>query len=326
MEILHPEDLRRKAQTALRRGREPQEVIYSYAGITLAVSVAVYVLNLWLNYQISGTGGLGNFGTRAVFSTIQTVLPLLTGAIAMCMNLGFLGGLLRIARGQYADHTDLKIGFRKFWALVRLTILESVLYFLVVFLAVQLGSVIFSFTPWAEPLIEALMPLMSSDPFALEEAALLEMLPLIMPLMITAGIAALLMLLPVMFKLRMAYFCLLDDPKGRALAAIRESGRMMRGRFLQMLAVDLSNWMYYGASVLVALVLYADLILALLGIALPVDAAAVSAAVYILSAVLQFAVTVWLHPTAELTYLTAFDQLREKPEDSGVVLGNIFDM
>ena len=326
MDILNPENLRGKARTALRRGREPKKLIYTYAGISLAVSAAVYLINLWLNHQISGTGGLGNIGTRAIFSTIQTILPLAASAVAMCMDLGFLGGMLRIVRGQYADHTDLKTGFRKFWPLVRLTLIRTAMYFAAMFLSVQLGSLIFSFTPWAGPLLEVLTPIAMSGEMMMEEAELLELLPKMLPLLITVGIVTLVMLLPMLFKLRMCCFCLLDDPKGRALAAIGESNRMMRGRFVQMLKVDLSNWLYYGATVLVTLVLYSDVILLLLGVPLPLDVNVYSMIIYGLSAALQCAVHIWLRPTAELTYLAAYDQLREKPEDSGVVLGNIFEM
>ena len=33
-----------------------------------------------------------------------------------------------------------------------------------------------------------------------------------------------------------------------------------------------------------------------------------------------------LRSRVELTYLAAYEKLREKPKSSGVVLGNIFDM
>ena len=83
---------------------------------------------------------------------------------------------------------------------------------------------------------------------------------------------------------------------------------------------------HHKRILLVMLVLYSDLILSLLGISLPMDIQVFSLIIYVLSAALQCAVHVWLRPNAELTYLAAYDQLREKPEDSGVVLGNIFDM
>lgn len=326
MDILNPKNLRQQAQTALRRGREPKKLIYAYAGISLAVALTTFLANLWLNHQIDGTGGLGNLGTRAIFETIKQIIPIASGFLAMCMNLGFLGGLMRICRGQYADHTDLKTGFRKFWPLFRLGLLEALLYFAVAFLAMQLGSTLFLFTPWAEPLMEILMPFYESGTMALVEAQLLALIGPMIPLIATVGAVLLVVLLPVMFRLRMSYFCLLDDPNGRALAALRESNRMMRGRFGQMIRVDLGLWLYYAATAAVLLVLYSDLILALLEIPFPMEAAVFAGVVYIASAAMQFGIHVFLRPNAEMTYLKAYDALREKKQDSTVVLGNIFDM
>lgn len=326
MDILNPKTLRQQAATALRRGRDPKKLIYSFAGISLAISVAIYLANLWLDSQISGTGGLGNLGTRAIFATIQQSIPVLSSMVAMCLDLGFLAGLMRIGRGQYADHTDLKTGFRKLWPLVRLMLIQLGVYMAIMILAVQLGSLIFSFTPWAAPLMEVLLPLYESGATAIEEAVLMELTVLMLPMFIVIGIVFLLVLIPFLFKMRMAFFCLLDDPKGRAMAAIRESSRMMRGRFGQMLKIDLSLWLYYAATLVMMLVLYSDLFLAVLGIPFPLSPEVFSLVIYLGSALIQFAIQIWLRPSAELIYLTAYDALREKPQDSGVVLGNIFDM
>ena len=108
MDILNPQSLREQTLNALRRGREPKKVIYSYAGATLVISLLVTLLDVWLENQIAGTSGLSNLGTRAIFSTAQQAIPMLSSLAAMCLELGFLHGLMRISRGQYADHTDLK--------------------------------------------------------------------------------------------------------------------------------------------------------------------------------------------------------------------------
>lgn len=326
MDILNPKNLRKQAEMALRRGREPKKVIYSYAGISLAVSLAVFLVNLFLNQQIEGTGGLGNLGTRAIFETVQQLLPAASSLFAMCMNLGLLSGLMRISRGQYADHTDLKTGFRKFWPVFRLSMLQALIYLAVAFLAVQVGSTLFMFTPWAEPLMELLMPIYESGTLSLDEAQLLALIDPMIPLLIVTGLVMLIMLLPVMFRIRMAHFCLLDDPKGRAIAALRESNRMMRRRFGQMLKIDLNLWLYYAATAVMFLVLYADLIMALLEIPFPMDATVFATVLFVVSAAIQFGIHVFLRPTAEITYLKAYDSLREKPQDNTVVLGNIFDM
>ncbi len=326
MDILNPRSLRQRAVTALRRGREPKKLIYAYAGLTLAMSLGIFLANLWLDAQISGTGGLGNMGDRAILATIQQVIPLFSGFIAMCLDLGFLSGLMRISRGQYADHTDLKTGFRKFWSLVRLALLQSLLYFAIAFLALQLGSMIFMFTPRAEPLMEMLYPIYESGNFAISDAQAMELFGLMIPMLIIIALVFLAVLLPFLFRMRMAFFCLLDDPRGGAMAAIRTSSRMMRGRFLQLLKIDLNHWLYYAGTMLGLVVLWGDVILALLGVNIPLDAQVLALVACVGSAAVQFAVCVYLRPTAEITYLTAYDALREKPQDDGVVLGNIFDM
>lgn len=326
MDILNPKDLRQQARTALQRGREPKKLIYSYAGITLAISVVVFLVNLWMNQQIEGTGGLGNLGTRAIFETVNQVLPIGSSFINMCLNLGFLGGMLRICRGQYADQTDLKTGFRKFWPLIRLSLLEALLLFGVGFLAAQVGSTIVMFTPWAEPMMEELMPIYETGTLAIEEAQMGDLLAAMAPMLIIMGILMLVMMIPLLFRLRMAYFFLLDDPKGKAMAAIRESNRIMKGRFVKMLKIDLSLWVYHAATVLMTLVLYSDMILSLLGIPFPMEAKVFSAVIFLVSMVMQFGIQLFLQPHAQVTYMKAYDALREKKQDSTVVLGNIFDM
>lgn len=326
MEILNAKEIRRKADLALRRGREPKKLIYAYGGITLAISLAVFLANLWLEKQISGTGGLGNMGSRAILLTAQQAIPVLSSIAAMCLNLGFLGGLMRISRGQYADHTDLKAGFRKLWALIRLDMIQMLLYIAIGFLAMQVGSLLFSFTPWAGPLMEEIYPIYASGTMEIPVERAKELLEMMIPLLIVMGIVFVVILLPFLFRMRMALFFLLDDPRGRAMAAIRESNRIMRGRFGQMLKIDLRLWMYYLAQVAVMVVLWGDMILAMLGIPFPVDPALFAGVLFVVSLALQFANQVFLRPAAEVTYLTAYDALREKPADNGVVLGNIFDM
>ncbi len=326
MDKLNPQTLRQQAQLALRRGREPKKLSYAFAGISVAISFVIFVVDFWLAEQISANGGLSNMGIRAIFSTAQQALPILSGFVSMCLELGFLAGLMRISRGQYADHTDLKTGFRKFWPLVRLGLIQSVLYMAIAFLAVQLGSLIFMFTPWADPVMDVIYPLAASGAASMDDAALAQISGLMAPMFLIMGIVFLIVLLPFLFRMRMALYCLLDDPRGRAMAAIRESNLMMRRRFGRMIKIDLSLWYYYAAMIGMYLILWGDVILALFGIYLPVDAQILSMALYLITGLIQFGIQAYIRPGAEITYITAYDQLREKPRDEGVVLGNIFDM
>ena len=326
MDILNPKVLRDRADYALARGREPKKLVLAYAGIGLVLSVLMLLADLWLEKQISGTTGLSNLGSRAVFSTAQQAIPIVVAFLSMCLELGYLSGMMRICRGQYADHTDLKVGFRKFFPLLRLSLIQGVIFFAAGILAVQLGAVIFAMTPWSAPLQEAILELSITDTAVLDESIILGLMEHMGPMYIIAGVVYLAILIPFLHRYRMANFCLLDDPKGSAMGAIRTSTRMMRHRFGAMLKIDLSLWLYYAATAVMMLTMYLDLILLLLDIPLPMDAATFSLVVYGISLVLQFGIQFTLRNKVEATYLTAYEQLREKPRDDGVVLGNIFNM
>ncbi len=327
MDILNSHSLREDASRALARGREPKKLITSYAGTVLGLSLLVTLGSLFLDDQISGTGGLSNMGTRAVFSTIQQLLPAICSLIAVCLEFGYLSGMMRIARGQYADHTDLKVGFSRFWPLMRLLILQGLVILLVGILAFQVGSLLFAMTPWAGPVLEMTMEISAMDPSAIDAQTLIRFLTASIPVYIVVGIVFLIALIPVLYRLRMAMFCLLDDPKGRALAALRASNRMMRRKFGPMLKIDLSLWYYYIAGALIFVLMYSDLLLSLLGVSVPMDPLVFSLLVYAAALVLQFGLQVSLRNKVEAIYITAYDRLREKPKDDGTVtLGSIFDM
>lgn len=326
MDILNPQSLREAAGRALNRGRDPKKLVYVYAGIGFALSLLVTLGTLFLDDRISGTGGLSQLGTRAVFSTLQQLLPMVCSLAALCLEFGYLSGMMRISRGQYADHTDLKVGFRKFWPLMRLMLLQGIIMLFVGILAFQVGSLIFAMTPWAGPLVEMMMELSAMDPASIDEQTLLSFLQQAAPMYLTVGVVFLIALIPVLFRLRMAMFCLLDDPNGRAMAAIGTSNRMMRRRFGSMLKIDLSLWLYYAATVVMSVLMYSDLLLPALGINVPLDPLVFSLLLYGAALVLQFVIQVTLRNKVETVYITAYDRLREKPKDTGVVLGNIFDM
>ena len=69
-----------------------------------------------------------------------------------------------------------------------------------------------------------------------------------------------------------------------------------------------------------------DLILPLLGIPFPLEAKVFSGVIFLASMVMQFGIQLFLQPHAQVTYMKAYDALREKKQDNTVVLGNIFDM
>ena len=326
MEILNPKDLQKKAEFALNRGREPKKVILYYALITTALSVAATALNIWMDSLIAGQGGLGNMNTRAVFSSVQAVLPMALTLVSLCLNLGYQNAMMRIARRQYADQTDLKVGFRFFWPLMRLLVLQVMLYSGICLLMYQLVFSLYSFTPWAEPLISLLLPYLEDPGLIMTEAVAADAFRLLIPCLILYAAACAVVIVPMAYRLRMANYCLLDNSGRGALAAMLESRKIMKGKCKKLFRVDLSLWPYYLLVAVSTVVLYLDVILASCAVRLPVSWDVVTYGCYAGYLLIQFVTAYFLRNRVEVTYLTAYDRIREKPEDQGAVLGNIFDV
>lgn len=331
MEFPNIHTVKEDAAHALRRGREPKKVVLYFAGITMLMSAVLTVLSYWLGLQIGNTGGLSNLGTRAIFSTAQSTLPLVQMVVLLSLELGYIHAMMRVSRGQYADQTDLKVGFRKFFPLLRLVLLQSLLYFVVGFLAYQIATTLYMFTPWAEKMMELVLPLANSsgvlDITAMtNDAFLLQAAPLIMPMLLIFGLVLLVFMIPVSYRMRFAQYALLDDPRGRALGALRTSFKMTRRNCLKLFRLDLSFWWYFLLSAMVSLLAYLDTLLPMVGIRLSLNETVAFFLFYGIYLIATFGMIYFLRNRVECTYILAYESLRERPAEDGVVLGNIFEM
>ena len=301
-----------------------------YAGITVALSALLTVANALLSNRIEGTSGLANLGIRSILSTAQSMLPMLQSIVLLCLEFGYFHAILRLSRGQYADHTDLKVGFRRFGAILRLNILQGFLVLAVSMLLFYLSMQIFILTPLADPLLDLLVPLVTeagADAAALmDEATMNQAVRMMLPMLIIYAIACGLVLIPISYRFRMATFALLDDPSSRAFAALKTSVRMMKRNCFRLFRLDLSFWWYYGLIALATCVSYGDAILPMLGVTLPFSDTVGFYLFFFLYLAMLFAIYYFLRNRVEIAYAKAYDSLRDKPADNGVVLGNIFDM
>ena len=331
MQIPHPKTIHQNAARALARGRDPQKLILFYASIPVVLSLVVTLVNYWLGLQIDGTGGLRQLGTRAMFSTIQQVLPVIQSAVLMCLDLGYIHGMMRISRGQYADHTDLKRGFHLFGPIVRLTLLQGLIYLAVGIITFYFSMQIYLLTPWAEELYTVLEPIISSTTildsgYVLDDATLALATDAMLPMMIFYFVLYGVLALIISYRFRMANYALLDNPHFGAFGAMRQSVKLMRRNSLNLLKLDLSYWWYYGLMLLASLVLYMDMLLPLVGIQLPMNSTLAYFLFYGLYLVMHFAMQYFLRNRVEAGFVLAYDAICPKPKEDGVVLGNIFDM
>ena len=332
MNIENRSELIAFAGQRLKAAPAHKQITGIYAGVTLALTVLFCLADYLLQLQISQTGGLRGMGSRAVLSAVQTVLSYLHKGISMCLNLGYLSAMLRIARGQYASRQSLRLGFDRFWPLLRLTILLTLIYMAIGLGSVYLSTILYLLTPLSQSLVSVLMPLLSEsaalDPAALLEGAAYEQIVAAMtPLFIISGVVFLAACIPVVYCYRMAEYVLIDRPGQGALAAMKESSQLTRFRRWQLFRLDLRLWWYYAAAGLVSVIAYGDQILPMLGLTLSWSAQTGYYVFYGLSAVAQFFLILFLRSRVEVVRSLAYDSLRPKEQPgNGVVLGNIFQI
>lgn len=284
---------------------DPKRLILIHTGAMVALSLILTLVDYVLQQQISGTGGLGGVGLRSVLETIQTVLLIGQVLSVLFWQIGYIYAALRITRGQAAGPGSLLEGFRRFFPVLRLRLLLALLYSGLTMLCVYAASILFSLTPWSEPILAAYEA-------GTEEALLAAMDTVMLPLTGVMGLVMLIVVVPYAYRLRMTEYALMDDPAAGARRAIRKSRMMMRGNRLQLLKLDLSFWWFYALEIVVAMLAYGDLLLPMFGVALPWSDT-VSYYVFLVVCYLgQLALYWWRGNDVRLTYALAYQSMLPK--------------
>ena len=332
MNIRNVKELKRFAAERLEHARDSKRIVLIYTGLVIGLSVLVMAANHMLGLRIDQLGGLSNMSTRATLSAIQNVLPMIQSMVSTCLSVGFLAAMLRIARGQYVSPQTLRLGFDRFWVLLRCTIIKGLLYTSGIFLSVYAGISLYLMTPLAEPVIEFLVPYLDGvsvldSAVVLEDAVYSQVAAMLWPAYLICGLLAAVLLFPMVYSYRMAEFVIIDKPAFGALMAMRESKKMMRRNRISLFKLDVSMWWYYAALTLASVLGYGDAILPLLGVELPFSADAGYFLFYALYLAASAGVYYLMLDRVDVTYALAYDTLKpEEPKNEGAVLGNIFQM
>lgn len=245
-----------------------------HSGTALAVSLALTVCNMILAGFIDDTGGLAGIGTRSALQAIQSVLSICSTVALPFWQIGFLFACLGYARKGTVKPASLLEGFRRFGPVLRLLLLEAVIFIAIGIACFNAAGIVIMFTPFFDTMAAAMEPIMdatvSAETLFADTAIMEAMLKAAIPMYVITGILFFLVAIPLSYRLRMAQFAIMDDAPG-ALAAIVSSFRMMRGNCISLFKLDLSFWWFYGLKIVVAIVAYGDTLLALAGVSLPID-------------------------------------------------------
>lgn len=323
MSIPSAKYLKKKASSRLQSGNDPKKVVLVYAGIVALSSLVVTVVQDLLDSQISQTGGIQNIGTRSMLTTADTVLTIAQLLLVMCLTLGYTGSMLRIARGQYASPNSLKAGGERIWVLLRTRLLQMLIMTAAAFALCFLVVNVCLLTPLSNRVI-AVMGTVSAEELLSNGLALIALYSAMLPIILIYLVALVPLLWYFSCTYRMVDYLLIDRPQMGAFGVLRESRRMMQGNMKMMLRVDLSFWWYYLLQALVSVLVYLNMVLAPFAIGLPPEVLYWGTVVLYLAA--DFALRYFFSNKVAVTYALFYDSLCPKQEQSGAVLGNIFQM
>lgn len=323
MSIPSAKYLKKKASNRLQSSNDPKKVVLVYAGIVALSSLVVTVVQDLLDSQISQTGGIQNIGTRSMLTTADTVLTIAQLLLVMCLTLGYTGSMLRIARGQYASPNSLKAGGERIWVLLRTRLLQMLIMTAAAFALCFLVVNVCLLTPLSNRVI-AVMGTVSAEELLSNGLALIALYSAMLPIILIYLVALVPLLWYFSCTYRMVDYLLIDRPQLGAFGVLRESRRMMQGNMKMMLRVDLSFWWYYLLQALVSVLIYLNMVLALFAIGVPPEVLYWGTVVLYLAA--DFALRYFFSNKVAVTYALFYDSLCPKQEQSGAVLGNIFQM
>lgn len=317
---IHPGSLIAEAKRSVADASySPKRLALIHTGIVAAAGVLISLLSYLLDMGIGNTGGLSGMGTRAILETAQAFLQTAYSVLTPFWALGFVAAAISLCRRREATPHTLTKGLRRFGPVVRMILLELVIYFAVIMVAGQIGSLLFSFTPWFTRLEEMVGSLDVADADYLEAVyAMMEGADggvfLIMLLFVLAPMIAL--AVPIAYRLRFAQYLVMDDPKCGAFAAVIGSFHMTKGNCMSLLKIDLRYWWFYGLELLVSVLSMGDLLLPLFGIPLNMGIETASTLFYLLALGCQLALYAWKKPQVFTTYALLYDGLLPKEQET----------
>lgn len=275
----------------------------------LILDLVFYLLDL----QIAKTGGLAGMGTRAALESVQMVLNLAYSLALPFWQVSFALCALNLARGKAATPGNFTAGFRRFGPVLRLFLVEAVIYFFVILVAANIASVIFVMTPYADRMLGAMEPMMEAG--VMDETMVETLLPHMTPMYIIMIPVLVALCVPVFYRLRFVRFAVMDEHGMGALAAVRLSWGMSRGNRRKLFMIDLSFWWYYLLQGIALALTDGGYYLELLGITLPMPQI-VTTLIFRTVGIGVSLFTAWRYQSyVEATFATAYDTILTPPSE-----------
>lgn len=292
-----------------------RSLVLLYCGVLAVLTLGSSGLNIFLNDQISGTGGLGGLGMRSVLQTAQEMLTYVNMAFTPFWSAGFLWAMVNMVRGMAPEKAHLVAGFRRFGRILAYIAVQFLLMLALLVAAINLGVTLYALSPMGEGYAEAMGPILT-DPNVISAEGVVnwELLPMdafmsaTLPVIGVCLVIFAVLYIFVSYNVRLALYLIMTREVGGVQAHFL-SMRLMRGCKWQMLKLDLSWWWYYLLLGAASAVAYLDVILDLLGIAVPVDPTVMFFATLAAYCVLFTALSLWKKCGVDASYALAYEAI-----------------
>ena len=316
MAILKTRELKRRgAAVAGGYRREALPLVLVYCGVIAVLSLGSNGLNLYLESQIGQTGGLGGLGLRSILQTIQQILNYVNMFFTPFWNAGFLLAMLGMVRGDAPRVGCLTGGFRRFGRILVAQVFEIMTVIALLVAGVNLASILFVLTPKGQEFAGIIEPLMADPNFITAEGVVnLDLLPVeelsrtLLPMVVITAVILVPVFIWLGYGFRMATYLMMERTIG-GIQAHFESLRLMRGHKWQIFKLDLSLWWYYLLGMVIGAVGYLDVILGLMGVAVPVDPMVMFFGTLAAYCVLQTLLYLWKKCDVDAAYVLAYEQI-----------------
>lgn len=296
-----------------------RSLVLLHTGGNLTVNLTLSILLYAIGSQMEGTGGLAGMQTRAIWSTLQTILFYAVPLILLLWQASYYRVAIGFARGERVQPNALLSGFRHPLSVLGCNAWPGLQYMARAILCTIAASIIISFTPFVEPIAQIVeqLPTELVDGqviMVVNDEVTAQLVPYMTPILVVFALLFIPSALRLFCRYRLAMYLLMDGNVRSCLTALRMSRWKMFGRKLKLFRLDLSFWWYYLLQGVALAVCYLQFWLPYLGITLPISGYTAGVAVYLLYALVQLGVDLAAKNYVTTTYALAYDAILEATE------------
>lgn len=265
--MIRSKDLHLAARERTGRARP---ITSRYTAVYLAVGLVLAVTTMICGLLMEQTDGLGDMEKRTLISTVEMLVILAVQAFIPLWSAGFTCCAMGFARQQNVENRNLLDGLRRWPVLLRLSLLEGLIYLSISYLLMMAVVTVYMMTPAGLQMVltmssavnvtTELTPEMQDALLKTLEPVYLIWLPIVMAISLFLS-----------YQFRLARYRVLDEDRPGAIRALLQSIRMIHRHRWQLVKLDLSWWWFYLLIVPVNGILFLPELLTALHVTLPVN-------------------------------------------------------